>query len=168
MKQTTPISSSKKRFVVQPEIDIASDQPRGETRDYQCEFSPTIEVLSNSNDDASKENVNSENMDAESLKMSLQSSEYKQKKRVSKKKSQQVVVTKRRMIMKLAGEALSAERDEATIKSSTSIKVPPIDINQMKNESERKMSIVDASPGTGLLSDHYTPMVRRYNFNLEL
>ena len=70
--------------------------------------------------------------------------------------------------MKLAGQSLSAEQDEATIKSSTSIKVPPIDINQMKNESERKMSIVDASPGTGLLSDHYTPMVRRYNFNLEL
>ena len=38
----------------------------------------------------------------------------------------------------------------------------------MKNESGRKMSNVEQSPGTGLLSDHYTPMVRRYNYNLEL
>ena len=167
-KLDSPISRSNKRLPSLPEVASTSDEPRVQTRDFQCEFSPTIEVLSNSNDCASsKENVNSEIEEAESLKMSLQSSEYKQIKKVSKKKSQQVVVTRKRMIMKLAGQPLPIEEDESTIKSTTSIRVPPIDTSRI-NESERKISNVEASPGTGLLSDHYTPMVRRYNFNLEM
>ena len=166
-KLHSPISRNKKRLTSHPEIASTSDEPRVQTRDYQCEFSPTIEVLSNSNDAASKENINSENEEAESLKMSLQSSEYKQIKKVSKKKSQQVVVTRKRMIMKLAGQPLPIEEDESTIKSTTSILIPPIDTSRI-HESGRKISDVEASPGTGLMSDHYTPMVRRYNFNLEL